>query len=157
MQASRAGFFLEDLEVGQNAELTRRVEETDIAAFAAVSGDINPLHLDENVAHAAGYSHCPVPPTFLKALESEHFSSAQLLSVLKVSVGKVLHVEQSFDYVRPVCVGEAVEISRTITDLYDKREGAMSFIVVRTDYRVDEQVVGSSVQTIMIRNETVVT
>ncbi len=139
------------------APSTVQIDAWRVKLFCQAIGEANPLHLDENVAHAAGYSHCPVPPTFLKALESEHFSSAQLLSVLKVSVGKVLHVEQSFDYVRPVCVGEAVEISRTITDLYDKREGAMSFIVVRTDYRVDEQVVGSSVQTIMIRNETVVT
>ena len=139
------------------APSTVQIDAWRVKLFCQAIGEANPLHRNENVAHAAGYSHCPVPPTFLKALESEHFSSAQLLSVLKVSVGKVLHVEQSFDYVRPVCVGEAVEISRTITDLYDKREGAMSFIVVRTDYRVDEQVVGSSVQTIMIRNETVVT
>jgi hypothetical protein len=32
----------------------------------------------------------------------------------------------------------------------------MSFVVVRTDYRVAAQPVGSSVQTIMIRNQTVV-
>lgn len=138
------------------APSTVLVDAWRVKLFCQAIGETNPLHWDANAARAAGYAHCPVPPTFLKALESEHFSSAQLLSVLKVSVGKVLHVEQSFDYSRPVCVGEAVEISRTITDLYDKREGAMSFIVVRTDYRVAAQAVGSSVQTIMIRNETVV-
>ena len=40
------GLFFEDLSLGQNAEMTRTVGEADIAAFAAVSGDDNPVHLD---------------------------------------------------------------------------------------------------------------
>ena len=44
------GAFLEELEVGQSAELTRTVAEGDLAAFAAVTGDDNPLHLDEAYA-----------------------------------------------------------------------------------------------------------
>lgn len=127
-----------------------------VKLFCQAIGETNPVHWDASAAHAEGYTNCPVPPTFLKALESEHFSSAALLRVLMVSVGKVLHAEQSFNYIRPVYVGDAVEICRTITDLYDKREGSMSFIVVYTDYRVDEQAVGSSIQTIMIRNHETV-
>lgn len=35
-----------DLVVGESASLTRRVEPGDLAAFAAVTGDVNPAHLD---------------------------------------------------------------------------------------------------------------
>ncbi len=135
------------------APSTVQVDAWRVKLFCQAIGETNAVHWDANAAHAQGYTHCPVPPTFLKALESEHFSSAALLRVLTVSVGKVLHAEQSFDYIRPVHVGDVVEISRSITDLYDKREGSMSFIVVRTDYRVEQQAVGSSIQTIMIRNQ----
>ena len=38
-------------EVGDTASLTRRIDESDIAAFTAISGDRNPLHYD---AEAAG-------------------------------------------------------------------------------------------------------
>jgi acyl dehydratase len=123
-----------------------------VQLFCQAVGEIRPLYWDATIAKAVGFPGCPVPPTFLKALESEHFSSAALLGVLQVSVGKVLHAEQSFEYSRPVYVGEVVEITRTITDLYDKRQGSMSFIVVRSDFRVAGQAVGHSVQTIMIRN-----
>ena len=41
------GLCIEDLSVGQAAELTRRVRAGDLDAFAAVTGDNNPVHLDE--------------------------------------------------------------------------------------------------------------
>ncbi|WP_114970544.1 MaoC family dehydratase N-terminal domain-containing protein [Rhodoferax ferrireducens] len=130
-----------------------RVDAWRVKLFCQAIGETNPIHWDETAARAAGYRACPIPPTFLKALESEHCSSAALLQVLMVSMGKVLHAEQSFDYARPVYVGDEVEITRTITDLYDKREGTMSFIVVQTHYRVEGIEVGTSVQTILIRNQ----
>lgn len=44
------GYFLEDLEVGMSAEMTRVVTEDDVAAFAELTGDFNPVHLDEAFA-----------------------------------------------------------------------------------------------------------
>ena len=45
-----SGLFFEDLSVGQSAELTRVVDEKAIQGFADVSGDHNPVHLDEAFA-----------------------------------------------------------------------------------------------------------
>ena len=50
-----SGRFLEDLEVGQSAELTRTVQDGDLTTFAAVTGDDNPLHLDEAYAAATPF------------------------------------------------------------------------------------------------------
>ena len=124
-----------------------------VKLFCQAIGETDPVHWDESAARAAGHRSCPVPPTFLKALESEHCNSAALLELLQVSVGKVLHAEQSFEYQQPVYVGDAVEITRSVTDLYDKREGTLSFIVVRTQYRVGSVDAAASVQTILVRNE----
>ena len=44
------GLFLEDLSIGQSAELVRTVGEADIEAFAEVTGDKNPVHLDADYA-----------------------------------------------------------------------------------------------------------
>src|SRR6202158_6291922 len=65
--AGRTKYF-EDLEVGQDASMSRIVSEADIVAYAALSGDYNPVHLDpefaaktifkERIAHgilSAGY------------------------------------------------------------------------------------------------------
>lgn len=130
-----------------------QVDAWRVKLFCQAVGETNAVHWDDAAASAAGHPACPIPPTFLKALESDHFSSAALLRVLQVSVGKVLHAEQSFEYQLPVYVGDTLQISRSITDLYDKRDGAMSFVVVHTDYRVRGQTAASSIQTIMIRNQ----
>lgn len=60
--------YLEDLAVGQEASMSRTVGEADIDAYAALSGDYNPVHIDpeyaaktmfkERIAHgilSAGY------------------------------------------------------------------------------------------------------
>jgi acyl dehydratase len=128
-----------------------------VKLFCQAIGETDPVHWDEHAARAAGHRACPVPPTFLKALESEHCSSAELLGRLQVPIAKVLHAEQGFEYQRPVHVGDEVEITRSVSDIYDKRDGALSFIVVQTRYRVGTQDAASSVQTIMVRNQQEVT
>ncbi|MBS7349964.1 MAG: enoyl-CoA hydratase, partial [Comamonas sp.] len=42
----------DELSVGQSARLVRTVTQEDIQAFAAVSGDINPAHLNVEYANA---------------------------------------------------------------------------------------------------------
>lgn len=44
------GFGINELEVGQSAEIERRVDDELIEKFAEVSGDYNPLHMDEAFA-----------------------------------------------------------------------------------------------------------
>jgi acyl dehydratase len=123
-----------------------------VKLFCQAIGDTDPVYWDADAARAAGHRACPVPPTFLKALESDHFSSAALLARLEAPMSKVLHAEQSFQYQHPVYVGDVVEIQRSITDIYDKRDGALSFIVVQTHYRVGTADAASSVQTVLLRN-----
>ena len=54
------GHFFEDLSIGMEASIARTVTEKDIEDFARVSGDVNPVHLDE--AHAAEIpAHNPPP------------------------------------------------------------------------------------------------
>ena len=40
----------EELAVGERASLSHQVEERDLLLFAAVSGDVNPVHLDSEFA-----------------------------------------------------------------------------------------------------------
>src|SRR5215469_3555234 len=44
------GLYFDELSVGQSAETTHVVGSADIEAFAAVSGDVNPVHLDDAYA-----------------------------------------------------------------------------------------------------------
>jgi 3-hydroxybutyryl-CoA dehydratase len=50
MATAAKGVYFEDLSVGQEASLANTVSEADIVAFADISGDRNPVHLDAQYA-----------------------------------------------------------------------------------------------------------
>jgi hydroxyacyl-ACP dehydratase HTD2-like protein with hotdog domain len=130
---SRIGFTTEPT--------TAVVDAWRVKLFRQAIGDTEPVADDASI-----------PPTFLKAIEGEHFSSAQLLKLLDVPLRGVLHAEQRFEHFAPVRVGDAVEVRRRISDIHDKKDSALTFIVVDTDYRVGGRGVASSRQTIVVRN-----
>lgn len=45
----------DELQIGQSAELKRTLTEKDITLFAAVSGDINPAHMNEDYAERSPF------------------------------------------------------------------------------------------------------
>lgn len=49
------GIALEEMEIGQSAEAVRTVTEADLEMFAKVSGDYNPVHMDEEFARATPF------------------------------------------------------------------------------------------------------
>src|SRR5258708_30687333 len=49
------GLYFDELSVGQSAEATHVVGAADVEAFAAVSGDVNPVHMDEAYARTTTF------------------------------------------------------------------------------------------------------
>ena len=49
------GVALEEMEIGQSAEAVRTVSEADLDMFAKVSGDYNPVHMDEEFARSTPF------------------------------------------------------------------------------------------------------
>ena len=46
----RHGYFFEDLAPGMSDVFSKTITEADLLMFAGVSGDTNPIHLDEDFA-----------------------------------------------------------------------------------------------------------
>ena len=44
------GYYFEDLSVGMEASVAKKISDQDIAAFAELSGDVNPVHLSDDFA-----------------------------------------------------------------------------------------------------------
>ena len=47
------GLTIHDLEVGQTAEFTKTITEADVYGFAGITGDFNPVHVDQVAAEAS--------------------------------------------------------------------------------------------------------
>ena len=105
------------------------LDRTRLKFFAKAIGETDPVYVDPAAAQAAGYSDVPAPPTFLFAAELDSGANDQLLTDLDIPLSKLLHGEQSFRYLQPVCAGDTVTVQSTITDIYDKKGGKLEFAV----------------------------
>ncbi|MFJ4291839.1 MaoC family dehydratase N-terminal domain-containing protein [Cupriavidus sp. NPDC089707] len=108
------------------------IERGRLRFFAKAIGETNPIYTDEAAARDAGYADLPAPPTFLFAAELDSGAMFGLLDLLGVPHEKVLHGEESFEYLGPVVAGDTVTVSSRIKDIYDKKGGALEFIEVES-------------------------
>ncbi len=97
--------------------------------FARAIGETNPVYFDEAAAREAGYSDLPAPPSFLFAAELDAHTIMRLLDDLGVDLKRVLHGEQEFKYFADACAGDVVSVESRVSDIYDKKNGALEFIV----------------------------
>ncbi|MFJ4289904.1 MaoC family dehydratase N-terminal domain-containing protein [Cupriavidus sp. NPDC089707] len=99
--------------------------------FAKATGQTDPVYLDEAAACDAGHPGLPLPPTFLFSLELTQPSTAWR-DELGIVPSRILHGEQSFNYHRMAYAGDTLHFQSTITDIYDKKNGALDFVVRET-------------------------
>ncbi|QFZ84047.1 MaoC family dehydratase [Variovorax paradoxus] len=95
--------------------------------FAKSIGETNPVYLDESAARDAGHPGLPLPPTFLFSLEFQIPSNAWR-ETLGIVTSRILHGEESFDYHRMAYAGDTLQFETHIADIYDKKDGALSFV-----------------------------
>lgn len=129
------------------------VDRWRVKLFCEAIGETNPVFWDRSAAAAQGFPDCPVPPTFLKAIEAENNSSRAILEALGVPLRGVLHAEQEFEFFAPVYVGDEIRVVRTVADLFEKKGGALDFIAIDTEFTKQGSRVCRGRQLIMVRNE----
>lgn len=112
--------------------LTVAVEPFQLRLFAKAAGEINPIYLEEEAAKAAGYRNILAPPTFANALSLSKPEPFEGFAEMGIELAKVLHGEQKFQYFAPICAGDSITLQDEITDIYDKKDGAMEFMVTET-------------------------
>jgi len=124
-------------------------------ALPAFSVTVEPARI-QAFADAIGTSSSDfAAPTFMKVIEGENNSSRRILDALGVDLKRVLHAEQQFDYFAPIRAGDALRVERRVTDIYDKKGGALEFIVIESlVHNAGDKLVGKSRQLVLLRNPT---
>ncbi|MDR1062616.1 MAG: bifunctional enoyl-CoA hydratase/phosphate acetyltransferase [Azoarcus sp.] len=102
----------DEIEVGDSAQLTRTLRTADIQLFAAISGDINPTHLDTEFAQAGQFrdivGHSLWGGTLVSAILGTEFPGPG-----------TVYVSQSFNFWRPVTVGDTITLSVTCREKHE--------------------------------------
>jgi acyl dehydratase len=115
------------------APFTVDVEKGRLRFFAKATGQDDPVYSDEEAARAAGHPGLPVPPTFFFCLEMESPKPAAIRELLGIDYRRILHGEQGFTYHRTAHAGDRLTFEQRIADIYDKKNGALEFIVRETN------------------------
>jgi 3-hydroxybutyryl-CoA dehydratase len=108
------GLFLEDLAIGRQAERRRVVTAVEIDAFAAVTGDENPVHLDEVFAAKTQFGG-----RIAHGMLAAGFISAVLGNDLP-GPGAV-YLSQTLRFRRPVRIGDEVVATVEVTEINETR------------------------------------
>ncbi len=108
------GLCLEDLSVGQSEEIAHTVTDQDIRAFAAVSGDNNPVHLDEAYAAAT-----PFKSRIAHGMLSAGYISAVLGT--RLPGPGAIYISQTMNFKRPVRIGDEVKTRATVSAIDAER------------------------------------
>lgn len=110
MHQHLAGYSFEELSVGMSATVSRTFTETDVRNFAGVSGDTNPMHINEEFAKHTRFGGIIVHGMLTASLISAAIGT-------KLPGPGCIYMNQTLKFLAPVRIGDTVYAQVTITAL----------------------------------------
>ncbi|MDR1194641.1 MAG: MaoC family dehydratase [Peptococcaceae bacterium] len=101
------GYTAAELRLGQKAEFRRRITEDTVNLFASLSGDRNPLHLDEDYAKTTRFAG-----RIAHGMIAAGFISAAMVETIP-GPGAV-YLSQTLEFLRPIAIGETLTVELEI-------------------------------------------
>jgi len=112
MQISNVTF--DEIAIGDTATYTRVITNQEVEAFAAISGDHNPLHLDPDYAATTPFGECIAHGMLTGALISA------AIAMQLPGPGSV-YLNQSLQFRAPVFLGDTLTVTLEVTEKHGKR------------------------------------
>jgi 3-oxoacyl-[acyl-carrier protein] reductase len=97
----------EDINVGDSASLTHAISQDDLNAFVRLTGDDNPLHVDESFSRKTLFRR-PVVHGMLSA------SFISTIIGTRLPGGGALWISQTLDFLRPAFVGDTITVTARV-------------------------------------------
>ncbi|HME56064.1 MAG TPA: MaoC family dehydratase [Candidatus Lokiarchaeia archaeon] len=136
----------DEFEIGDTASITKTVTEADVILFAGITGDFNPLHVNEEFAKNTQFG---------KRLVHGCFSSGLISAVIgmKLPGPGALYGGQAVKFVKPVFIGDTLTAKATVIEKFTKKDGELKFLKLQTDvYNQDDVKVTEGEATVIVMN-----
>ena len=102
-----------DIKVGQTADYSKRVSDADIRSFAEITGDFNPVHLDDDAAAKSRFGG-----RIAHGMLSAGFVSAAI--AMKLPGPGSIYLAQEMRFTAPVRIDDVIKVTLTVTELLTK-------------------------------------
>jgi 3-hydroxybutyryl-CoA dehydratase len=113
------GKYLDEISDGMTAVFSKTVTDADIVLFAGISGDTNPVHLDEEFAK----------PTMFKGRIAHGMLTAGFISAVfgtKLPGPGCIYLSQTLKFKAPVKIGDTVKARVTVSAI-DQEKARVTF------------------------------
>jgi 3-hydroxybutyryl-CoA dehydratase len=113
------GKYLDEITEGMSAIFSKTVTEADIVLFAGITGDTNPVHLDEEFAK----------PTMFKGRIAHGMLTAGFISAVfgtKLPGPGCIYMSQNLKFKAPVKIGDTVKARVTVSAI-DQEKARVTF------------------------------
>jgi len=107
------GITYQEIEIGRKAEISKTITEADIVLFAGVTGDFNPVHLDQVWASNS----------FFKGRIAHGMLTAGLISAVlgnKLPGPGTIYLKQSLEFTAPVRIGDTIKAEVEVIEKLEK-------------------------------------
>lgn len=104
------GKTIKELKVGERAEFTKTISESDVYLYAGVTGDLNPAHINEEYAKK----------TFFKTRIAHGLLSAGLISTVlgnELPGPGSVYIRQELNFLAPVHMGDTVTARAEVIEI----------------------------------------
>jgi 3-hydroxybutyryl-CoA dehydratase len=130
-----------DLKIGDTFSTERHVTDELVRKFADVSGDYNPIHLDEEFAKTTRFgrriAHGMLSGAFISAVLGYEFKER-----------KIVYLSQSMKFTAPVYIDDTVTATATVTNIREDK-GVVTLETVCTNQNGQTLVKGEAVVMIL--------
>ena len=109
------------------------VSRLKIMEYAEAIGDPNPVYRDRDAARQAGYPEVIAPPTFAVVVALPASIAAVRDTVPGIGYPVIVHVEQRFEYARPIRAGDVLHAESAVIGIRELRGAAL--VTTRTEIR----------------------
>ncbi len=103
-----------DIKIGDRFTTTREVTDEVIRQFAEVSGDHNPIHLDEEFAAKTRFgkriAHGMLSGAFISAVLGNEFRER-----------KIVYLSQTMKFTAPTFIGDTITVTGTVSKIREDR------------------------------------
>ena len=108
------GKTISEIKIGDKAEFAKTISEFDIYMFAGITGDFNPVHVNEDFARQ----------TFFKTRIAHGILTAGLISTVigtKLPGTGCIYIKQDLNFLAPVRIGDTITACVEVLEVLDKK------------------------------------
>jgi 3-hydroxybutyryl-CoA dehydratase len=103
-----------DFQIGERASLTKTITELDVTTFARITGDFNPIHLDDEYAHESCFGQRVAHGMLTAGLISAVLGN-------RLPGPGSIYLSQQIEFLAPVFIGDTITAVVEVTEWREEK------------------------------------